>query len=41
MVRKDLAFEERLYAEYDLKRRTRIIIILSAQLPGFGCNLRC
>ena len=30
MFRKDLSFEERLYTEYDLRKRTRLVIILSA-----------
>ncbi len=32
MVRKDLAFEEWLYTEYDLRKRTGLVIILSAIL---------
>ena len=30
MLRKDFAFEERLYTEYDLRKRTGLVIILSA-----------
>lgn len=32
MVKRDIEFEERLYREYDLRRRVRLIIILSAVL---------